>query len=66
MAKHAEDPKWLDILKQYYPDRTQFNRDDTGVVQLLNSFIHDGNSIRNLSIKNLKHKNKFKAFIIKF
>ena len=42
VAKHAEDPEWLASLKKYYPDRDTFNRDDTGVVQLLNSFIHDG------------------------
>ena len=32
VAKHAEDPRWLEILKGYYPDRKQFNRDDTGVL----------------------------------
>lgn len=42
MAKHVHDEKWTESLKKYYPGRSQFGRDDSGVVQLLNSFLHIG------------------------
>jgi hypothetical protein len=42
VAKHVHDEKWIESLKKYYPDREKFGRDDTGVVQLLNSFLHIG------------------------
>ncbi|KAM3134088.1 hypothetical protein pb186bvf_013814 [Paramecium bursaria] len=40
VAQNAQNPKWTDSLKDYYKDenRQHFNRDDTHVVQLLNSF----------------------------
>lgn len=32
VAKHIGDEKWIESLKNYYPDRKEFNRDDSGVV----------------------------------
>lgn len=32
VAKHVYDESWIQTLKKYYPGRTSFNRDDTGVV----------------------------------
>lgn len=42
VAKKIDDPEWIKSLKQYKKGQTNFNRDDTHVVQLLNSFLFKG------------------------
>ncbi|CAD8188383.1 unnamed protein product [Paramecium pentaurelia] len=41
VAQHVGDEKWLKKLIQYKPNQ-RLNRDDTHVVQLLNSFVYRG------------------------
>ena len=37
-----DDPEWIKSLKEYQKGQTKFDRDDTHVVQLLNSFLFKG------------------------
>eukprot|EP01017_Pseudomicrothorax_dubius_P015205 TRINITY_DN1761_c0_g1_i6.p1 TRINITY_DN1761_c0_g1~~TRINITY_DN1761_c0_g1_i6.p1 ORF type:complete len:755 (+),score=172.91 TRINITY_DN1761_c0_g1_i6:38-2302(+) len=44
VARNASDPRWIETLKEYYKEeeKKEFTRDDSHVVQLLNSFIYKG------------------------
>lgn len=41
VAKNVQNPEWMESLRRYKPD-AKFDRDDTHVVQLLNSFLFKG------------------------
>jgi serine/threonine protein kinase len=49
VAKHIESPKWEDSVKAYFPEEKP-SLDNTCVVQLLNSFIHNGPNGKHFSM----------------
>jgi len=42
VASNAYHPDWIKSLKQYEPHKEKFDRDDTHVLNLLNSFLFKG------------------------
>lgn len=42
VANYANHPEWIKSLKKYETGRDKFNRDDTHVLNLLNSFLYKG------------------------
>lgn len=42
VAQNAYDPEWIKSLKKYEPNKATFDRDDSHVLNLLNSFLYKG------------------------
>ena len=42
VASYSKHPEWLKALKQYEPNKEKYDKDDTHVLNLLNSFLYKG------------------------